>query len=140
MAAVAGKYLIKNEVVARAGRQEQEEATAYVVNAGVAPHMQQSGGRPPPKLLDCNGLPKTYGNKGVKESKELKAHRKKLLQAFTLKQPRNGATQDIMAEYSIQPEHAAHNFLTNSASSNKVATSTQKRRRKAEAVSPIHVE
>jgi hypothetical protein len=96
MAAVAGKYLIKHEIAGpAAGRQEHVEEGGYRVKAGLAPRWQAEGGKPPPKLLDCSGLPKTYASKGggaVKESKELKAHRKKLLQAFTLKQPRNGGT------------------------------------------------
>ena len=96
MAAVAGKYLGKHEIAGPgAGRQDYVEEGAYRMKAGIASHQQAEGGRPPPKLLDCNGLPKAYASKGggaTKESKELKAHRKKLLQAFTLKQPRNGGT------------------------------------------------
>ena len=41
MAAVAGKYLIKNEIIAHAGRQEQLEEGSYAMKAGVAPHLQQ---------------------------------------------------------------------------------------------------
>jgi hypothetical protein len=87
MAAAAGKYLIRNEITASAGRSEHVEEGAYPMKANGHAHQQAHGARLPPKLLDCNGLPKTYAGKAgaTKESKELKAHRKKLLQAFTLK-------------------------------------------------------
>ena len=87
MVAVAGKYLTRNEISASAGSKEHVEEGAYPMKANGHAHQQARGSRPPTKLLDCNGLPKTYAGKAgaTKESKELKAHRKKLLQAFTLK-------------------------------------------------------
>jgi hypothetical protein len=83
----AEKHYGKNEITSSNPRKYNYEEPSMKTNITHDPQEPLISVNSPVRTRDYNGKIKTYVRKigSIKESKELKAHRKRLLEAFTLK-------------------------------------------------------